>query len=155
MALTYHPDKVPEADRADAEVHFKEVSQAYEILYDEGKRELYDRHGMGAFDGSARPDMGPDLEDILNSMFGMGMGMGGMGGGFGPSPDGAGGKKKGKTEEQDYTVSLEDLYKGRTVKFTSTKNVICGLCKGKGGKEKAQAKKCSVCDGRGRFWFPL
>lgn len=110
---------------------------------------------MSAFDGSGRPGGmggGPDLDDILASMFGMNMGGAGMPGFAGP-----GRRRKGPNEEQQYTVSLEDLYKGRTVKFASTKNVICTLCKGKGGKEKATPKKCSTCGGQGRalFWLCL
>ncbi|PGH04414.1 hypothetical protein AJ80_08525 [Polytolypa hystricis UAMH7299] len=150
-ALAHHPDKVAVDEREAAEVRFKQVSQAYDILYDDQKRHIYDEHGMSAFDGSGRPDMpsgGADLDDILAQMFG---GMGGMGGGGmpgfgGPRPNKP---KKGANEEQQYSVSLEDLYKGRTVKFASTKDVICSLCKGKGGKEKATAKKCSTCGGNG------
>lgn len=102
---------------------------------------------MGAFNGSGEPGMngGPDLDDILAQMFGMGGmggGMPGMGGGM-PRP------RQSPDEEQKYEITLEDLYKGKTTKFASTKNVICSLCKGKGGKEKATAKKCSTCDGQG------
>lgn len=107
---------------------------------------------MSAFDGSGRPGGmggGPDLDDILASMFGMNMGGGGGMPGFDPRGGGPGRRRKGPNEEQQYTVSLEDLYKGRTVKFASTKNIICTLCKGKGGKEKAIAKKCSSCGGQG------
>lgn len=56
-----------------------------------------------------------------------------------------------RPDQQDYEVNLEDLYKGKTVKFASTKNVNCSLCKGKGGKEKATAKKCSTCEGQGMY----
>jgi DnaJ family protein A protein 2 len=111
---------------------------------------------MAAFNGSGEPGMAgaPDLDDILAQMFGasMGGGMGGMPGmgGMGGMPGGHPNRpRKSRNEEQDYEVSLEDLYKGKTVRFTSTKNVICGHCKGKGGKEKATAKKCSTCDGHG------
>jgi len=143
---------VPEAEREESEMKFKTVQHAYDILYDEEKRHLYDTHGMSAFDGSGNPGMGgaPDLDDILSQMFGMG-GMGGPGGmpgyGHGPRPNRP---RKSPNEEQKYEVSLEDLYKGRTVKFASTKNVICSLCKGKGGKEKATAKECSACAGQGK-----
>ncbi|KAL2222068.1 putative DnaJ domain protein [Thermoascus aurantiacus ATCC 26904] len=148
-ALANHPDKVPEPERAAAEARFKKVQQAYDILYDEDKRHIYDTHGMGAFDGSGEPGMAgaPDLDDILSQMFG-GMGMGGGMPGYGAGPRGNR-PRKSPNEEQKYEVSLEDLYKGRTVKFASTKNVICSLCKGKGGKEKATAKKCSACAGHG------
>ncbi|KAK2771217.1 hypothetical protein FQN53_005141 [Emmonsiellopsis sp. PD_33] len=148
-ALAHHPDKVAPEEREGAEVRFKAVSQAYDILYDDEKRHIYDTHGMSAFDGSGRPGMQgqPDLDDLLSSMFGMGMGGGGMGG-F-PGAGGPSRPKKGQNEEQQYSVSLEDLYKGRTVKFSSTKNIICSLCKGKGGKEKATANQCSPCGGQG------
>lgn len=152
--MTNHPDKVPEAERAEADIKFKAISQAYEILYDDDKRHLYDTHGMSAFDGSRGPGgMGgePDLEDMLAQMFGMGGGMGGMGGM--PGMGGAGGRRKPRkspNEEQKYEVSLEDLYKGRSVRFSSTKNVICSHCKGSGGKEKAKAKDCTTCQGQGR-----
>lgn len=156
-ALGSHPDKVAEEDRQTAEIRFKAVSQAYEILQDDDKRHLYDTHGMSAFDGSGGPGgMGGnmDMEDILQQMFGMGMGggmggmpgMGGFGGGMGP---GAGKKRKGRNEEQPYEVTLEELYKGKTTRFASTKNVVCTTCHGSGGKEKAKAQSCSVCKGTG------
>jgi len=70
--------RVPEHQREEADIKFKSVSQAYEILHDEDKRHLYDTHGMSAFDGS-RPSGGGmgaevDLDDILQQMFGMGGG---------------------------------------------------------------------------------
>lgn len=104
---------------------------------------------MSAFNGAGEPGGAPDLDDILAQMFGMG-GMGGMGGMPGGMPGMGGmGNMPLRPEQQDYDVSLEDLYKGKTVRFASTKNIICVLCKGKGGKEKATAKKCSTCDGQG------
>lgn len=147
-ALANHPDKVAENERDTAEIKFKAASQAYEILQDDEKRHLYDTHGMAAFDGSRGPGGmgGPDLDDILSSMFGMGGGMPGFGGGAGPRRP-----RRSPNEEQKYEVTLEDLYKGKTVKFASTKNVICGLCKGSGGKEKAKPKECTSCNGQGSF----
>lgn len=146
-ALANHPDKVPEADREAAEIRFKAASKAYEILSDDEKRGVYDVHGMAAFDGSrGGPGMGGDvnMEDILN-MFGMGGGMPGMGRG----PGGPRKMRKSPDEQQKYDVTLEDLYKGKTVKFASTKNVICSLCKGSGGKEKSKPKECATCKGQG------
>ncbi|OJD30482.1 uncharacterized protein BKCO1_6000040 [Diplodia corticola] len=154
-ALSSHPDKVSEDEREAAEARFKAVSQAYEILFDDEKREVYDMHGMSAFDGS-RPGPGGmgggdvDLDDLLSQMFGMGggmggmPGMGGMGGGGGPRRP-----RKGKDEVQEYEVTLEELYKGKTTRFASTKNVICETCKGSGGKDKAKPHDCSVCAGQG------
>lgn len=144
-ALHSHPDKVAESERGEAEIKFKAVSQAYEILSDDEKRSLYDQYGMSAFEkgsGAGGPEM--DINDILGSMFGMG-GMGGMGGrgGMPRRP------KKSEDEINEYKVTLEELYKGKSTKFTSTKKVICELCKGSGGKEGAKPKECSACKGQG------
>lgn len=87
---------------------------------------------------------GPDLDDILQQMFGMG----GMGGGGG-RPGGPPRQRRGRDEEQKYQVTLEELYKGKTVKFASTKSIICTHCKGTGGKEKAKPQKCERCKGQG------
>jgi DnaJ homolog subfamily A member 2 len=100
--------------------------------------------GSNGFPGGA----GPDLDDILAQMFGGGMGgMPGMGGG-GDFP-GARRRGKGRNEVQQYEVTLEELYKGKTTRFASTKSVICEHCHGTGGKEKAKAKHCDSCKGRG------
>lgn len=145
--MTNHPDKVPESERAEADLRFKQISKAYEILYDDDKRHLYDTHGMDAFEGGggAGPG-GVDLDDILAQM------MGDMGGGgpFGSRNSRPSKPRKAKDEVQPYTVSLEDLYKSKTVKFAATKNIICTHCKGSGGKEKATPKRCSSCRGQGR-----
>ncbi|GAM88978.1 hypothetical protein ANO11243_070120 [Dothideomycetidae sp. 11243] len=144
-ALSSHPDKVPESEREDADAKFKSISQAYEILSDGQTREMYDTHGMAAFErgSGGGGGAGPDLDDILAQMFG---GMGGMGGAGTP---GRGQTRKGRPEVQEYEVSLEELYKGKTTKFASTKNVICPTCSGEGGREGKKGKKCGSCDGKG------
>jgi curved DNA-binding protein len=45
LALKWHPDKHPEAERAEAEKRFKQVSEAYEVLSDADKRKRYDTFG--------------------------------------------------------------------------------------------------------------
>ncbi|KAI1334183.1 DnaJ-domain-containing protein [Xylariaceae sp. FL0016] len=145
LALQHHPDKVPEDQREESESTFKAVTQAYEILRDDDKRAMYDKHGMAAFDPSRGGGMGEevDINDILSQMFGMGMGgMPGMGGG--PKRP-----RRGPDEESKYTVSLEDLYKGKTVKFGATKSVNCSTCKGTGGKDKVKPNPCDRCKGNG------
>ena len=105
---------------------------------------------MSAFDGSRGPGGmggGPDLDELFSSMFGMG-GMGGMPGmgGAGRAPKKP---RKSPSEQQKYQVTLEDLYKGKNVKFQSSKQILCPSCKGSGGKEKAKPTKCSTCKGQG------
>lgn len=137
---------MPENERAKADVKFKAISQAYEILQDDQKRHIYDTHGMAGLDPRAGMggDMGEgvDLNDILGEMFGMGGG--GMPGGRRSQRP-----RKGENEEHPYPVTLEDLYKGKTAKFASKKKVICPTCKGKGGKERAKPVNCASCKGQG------
>lgn len=140
-ALQHHPDKVPEERRTESEAKFKAVTQAYEILRDEEKRQLYDQYGMAAFDPSrgAPGEAGVDLNDMLAQMFGMNVG-------------GSGGKRrphKGRSEEQQYKVTLEELYKGKTVKFAANKRVVCSQCKGSGAKDKVKPQQCDRCKGVG------
>lgn len=96
---------------------------------------------------------GPDIDDIFAQMFGgMGGFPGGMPGGMGGMPGGRGGRnvpRKGRSVEQEYEVSLEELYKGKTTKFSNTKNVVCQTCQGSGGKPGAKAHDCSQCHGQG------
>lgn len=158
-ALSSHPDKVPDDQREEADIKFKSISQAYEILSNDETRAAYDQYGMAAFEKGANGfggggGGGPDLDDILAQMFGQGGGFEGMhgsfGGGGGGGRSGAGRRRaKGKNEVQQYEVTLEELYKGKTTKFASTKNVICTACKGAGGREKAKTKECDTCKGRG------
>ncbi|XP_064647328.1 dnaJ homolog subfamily B member 6-like isoform X1 [Lineus longissimus] len=63
MALKWHPDKNPD-NKENAEKRFKEVSEAYEVLSDKSKREIYDRYGKEGLlsQGGVQPD--------FNSQFG-------------------------------------------------------------------------------------
>jgi len=137
LAIKYHPDKNPNNETAAEQ--FKEVSAAYEVLSDEKKRSIYDKHGEEALkDGGGMHS----AEDIFSSFFG-----GGMGSFFG----GGGNRGPRKTEDiaHDLQVSLEDLYKGKTSKLAVTRNVLCTKCSGKGTKSTEGPVKCKGCAGRG------
>ena len=146
--MEHHPDKAHESKREEAEVRFKSIGTAYEILQDEDKRSAYDRYGMSAFtSGGGRGQPGAfDMEDLFAQM------MSGLGGGAFSFMDDAGptGPRKSKDQTQEYPISLEDLYRGKTVRFASTKNVICTHCEGRGGRHKSKARQCTKCKGKGK-----
>ena len=77
LAKKYHPDMNP-GDK-EAEVKFKEASEAYAVLTDEEKRRQYDQFGHAAFEGGGAGaggfdfgDMGDIFGDIFGDLFGGG-----------------------------------------------------------------------------------
>uniref|UniRef100_UPI00358E60E1 dnaJ homolog subfamily A member 1-like n=1 Tax=Myxine glutinosa TaxID=7769 RepID=UPI00358E60E1 len=130
LALKYHPDKNPnEGDK------FKKISQAYEVLSDQKKRDLYDRGGEQAIkEGSIGGSGFSSPMDIFDMFFGGGSRMQRS--------------NKGKNVVHQLSVSLEELYNGATRKLALQKNVICAKCEGRGGKEGA-VEQCSNCRGTG------
>lgn len=134
-ALQLHPDKNP----AGAD-EFKSVSEAYEVLSNPEKRELYDQYGKKGLEGGAGMG-GVDPSDLFSQLFGGGGGM--FGGGRGRQ-----GPRKGKDLVHRIKVTLEDLYLGKTTKIALQKNVICSKCDGRGGKANA-VKPCAGCKGQG------
>lgn len=142
-ALKFHPDKnrSPEAEHK-----FKEISEAYEVLSDPGKRQLYDQYGKEGLEQGGMGGGGMAAEDLFAQFFGGGGAFGGMFGGGGMRGEPA--VKKARTISHVHKVSLEDIYKGKVSKLALQKSVICPKCHGIGGKE-GSVKKCPGCEGRG------
>uniref|UniRef100_UPI0037E8945F dnaJ homolog subfamily A member 4 n=1 Tax=Semicossyphus pulcher TaxID=241346 RepID=UPI0037E8945F len=127
LALKYHPDKNPNEGEK-----FKHISQAYEVLSDPSKRDLYDQGGEQAIKEGGMSGGSP--MDIFNMFFG--------GGGRMQR------ERKGKNVVHQLGVTLEEMYIGTARKLGLQKNVICEKCEGYGGK-KGALEKCSNCKGKG------
>lgn len=130
MALKYHPDKNPnEGER------FKLIAQAYEVLSDERKRQIYDQGGEEALKegGGAGGEGFHNPLDIFNLFFG--------------SASGSRRSNKGRDKVHTLSVSLEELYNGSVRKLALKKNVLCSACSGRGGRNVTQ---CRTCRGQGR-----
>jgi uncharacterized membrane protein YgcG len=85
LALAYHPDKVKEEEKEEAETIFVKVSEAYSILSDEKKKKIYDKYGKQGLEAHER---GQDPE---SAGFGGGFPGGGFPGGGFPGGGGRGG----------------------------------------------------------------
>ncbi|XP_053312897.1 dnaJ homolog subfamily A member 4-like [Spea bombifrons] len=130
LALKYHPDKNPNEGEK-----FKLISQAYEVLSDPKKRDIYDQGGEQAIkEGGMSGSNFSSPMDIFDMFFGGGGRMNR--------------EKRGKNVVHQLSVSLEDLYNGASRKLALQKNVICDKCEGRGGK-KGALEKCATCKGRG------
>lgn len=139
--MKYHPDKNPNAGE-----EFKDISHAYEVLSDEQKRNIYDSYGEEGLSNEGPGGMGGSAEELFAQFFGGGLGGGMFGGAGGGAPRGP---RKGRDLVHALKVTLEDLYKGKVSKLALQKTVLCGKCKGKGGKE-GSIKQCKGCNGTGQ-----
>jgi len=132
LALQYHPDKNPnEGDK------FKQISQAYEVLSDAEKRQIYDEGGESAIKKGGNSGGGFSSPMDIFDMF--------FGGGFGGSRRR---ERRGKDLVHQLTVTLEELYNGAVRKLALQKSIICDKCEGRGGK-KGSIEKCQTCRGNG------
>jgi len=127
-AMKFHPDK-PGGD----EEKFKELSEAYEVLSDNEKRQMYDKYGKEGLESNG----GGNARDIFEHMFGRG--------GFGMFQD-----RKSDTPDvvHPITLSLEDIYFGKSMNIVYERSDICSKCDGTGSKS-GRSYKCSTCNGNG------
>ncbi len=151
-AKKYHPDLNP-GDK-EAETHFKEASEAYEVLSDSGKRARYDQFGHAGVDpnyGAGGPGGGGfgggfgdfgDLGDIFSSFFG-----GGFGGGGRSNPNAP---RRGNDTSVTVNLSFEEAAKGceKTIKVTRIES--CSDCGGSGAEKGSSPKTCGHCHGTGQ-----
>lgn len=148
MALKYHPDRNP--DDKNAEEQFKRINEAYEVLSDDSKRQIYDKYGkeglqnfgFSGFSGRDFSDIFGDLGSIFESAFG---------GSFGFSSQ----KSKG-AYNLDEIIGLELSFKeavfGCKKEIHNSFKVACGDCKGTGAKD-GKLETCKDCGGKGQVYM--
>ena len=157
LAKKYHPDANPD-NKEEAEKNFKEVNEAYEVLSDKQKRQMYDQFGFdgpqygggqgggyysygSGFDGfSGFGDFG-DLGDIFSSFFG--------GGTRSSTRRNRNSPAKGADIKVGVDVTFEESYKGVEKEITINRNESCKSCGGSGTEKGTSKTKCSTCKGTG------
>lgn len=144
-ARKLHPDvnKEPEA-----EAHFKEVSEAYEVLIDGDKRSAYDRFGHAAVSGNG--GMGADpfagfggFSDIFETFFNAAGA--GMGTGTRRRP------QRGAHLAYRLTIEFEEAIFGAEKEVEIPRLAVCTRCGGGGAEPGTEPQKCPTCNGSGEL----
>ncbi len=149
-AMKYHPDR--NSGDKEAEEKFKEINEAYEVLSDQEKRNMYDQFGhagvnqQGGFGGGGFG--GGGFEDIINEMFGGGFG--GFGGGGRSSRNRP---QKGKNIQVNVTISFKEAAFGtkKDIEFYRTEE--CSTCNGTGAEPGTKKHTCDKCGGSGEIRY--
>ena len=143
-AMKYHPDRNPGDN--EAEERFKEAAEAFEVLNDQEKRQLYDRFGhdgpsQAGFSGfSGSDEIFNHFGDLFGDLFGN-LGFGGRG---------RGGPARGGDIKVQLEITLEDVVKGANRDVVVPRREACEPCGGSGAKPGTAPETCRHCGGRGQ-----
>ena len=146
IAMQCHPDKNP-GDKQ-AEERFKEAAEAYEVLSDKQKREIYDHYGHAGlsntgFQGfSGFDDIFSNFGDIFEDVFGFGRTRG--------RGRGRSGVRAGADLRYDLNISFLDSAFGLTTTIDLEKLYTCSTCDGTGAAPGTSPSTCPTCQGRGQ-----
>jgi molecular chaperone DnaJ len=141
LARAHHPDVNP--GNKDAEEKFKEISEAYHVLSDREKRQVYDRYGHQGLSGGGGAPGGFEgfggFGDIFDIFFN-----GAAGGRAGAGP------QRGADLRYDLEVTLEEAYTGveKTIRLQRTET--CDTCGGSGAAPGTRPTPCVACGGQGQ-----
>lgn len=151
LAMQHHPDR-----HGGDDTEFKEISEAYAVLSDAGKRQQYDQFGHAATGGDPFGGQNPfagggfnvNMNDFDFSQFGGGMGdifdmffRGGQAGGRASA---------GRDIETVIEVDFREAVFGAEKSVTVQLNDVCEHCKGKTAEPGTKMKQCGTCKGAGR-----
>lgn len=137
LSLKWHPDKNNNSDTAKKK--FQEISEAYNILNDPKKRDIYDKYGKEGLENHQN-NGGVNPNDIFSQFFGGGSPFGGSS---------HSGPKSSPDKRVELQLTVEDMINGSIKNITLTRNAFCGKCKGSGTRENAKSSQCAKCSGTG------
>ena len=151
-ALKWHPDRHPE-DKAEAEVKFRESTEAYSVLSDAEKRQVYDTYGHAGLSGAGggvdfSGTIFQDFHDIFGDFFGFeDLFSGGRGGGRSRRA------RRGSDLRYDMSLTFEEAATGVNTKIKIPRQEFCAACNGTGAKAGTGVVACQTCAGRGQLAY--
>ena len=144
VAMQFHPDRNP-GDK-EAEEKFKMASEAYEVLRDPQKREIYDRYGVEGLKGTGFTgfrgfeDIFSTFGDIFEDFFGLGR----------TGRRGSGRPRPGADLRYDFKISFLESAYGKETEIELPRMTVCEVCQGTGAKPGTQPSQCPACRGSGQ-----
>lgn len=146
LALQHHPDR--NHDNPEAEEKFKEASEAYSVLGNSEKRQIYDQYGAEGLRASGGQDSGffsdsifSDFGDILGDLFG-------FGGSFSTRRQRRG-PRQGSDLGLEVELTLEETFLGVEKEIEVDRERNCDVCDGSGSEPGKNADVCRKCGGSG------
>jgi molecular chaperone DnaJ len=149
LARRHHPD-VNQGNK-EAEEQFKQISEAFDVLSDPKKREIYDRYGyyseqaaaagaQGAGFGFDFSNLGAtNFKDIFSEIFST----------IRPGQSGRKQPMRGNDVEYAFALSFEDAMRGATAQIDVERSEACQTCKGT-GESTGESVQCPACRGSGQ-----
>ncbi|MCC2625999.1 MAG: dnaJ [Burkholderiales bacterium] len=159
LAMKFHPDRVstmPEAEKKQSEEKFKELQEAYAVLSDPQKKQMYDQFGHagvggnsasggpGGFEGFAHGGGFEDIFESFGDIFGGGRRSGGRN---------SNGAVRGRDLEYPIDITLEESAFGAEKQISFPRTEKCGTCNGSGAKKGSDVVTCTTCKGHGQVRF--
>jgi molecular chaperone DnaJ len=151
-ALKWHPDRNPD-NKQEAEAKFRECTEAYSVLSDGQKRQIYDTYGHAGLSGigaGSPTDFNTvfqDFHDIFGDFFGF-------------EDIFSGGRRSGRSRSQrgadlryDMTLTFEEAATGVSTKIKVPRQDYCESCHGTGAKKGTGVAACQACGGRGQLAY--
>jgi len=153
-ALKWHPDRSPE-NKEEAEHRFRECTEAYSVLSDTQKRQIYDTYGHeGLASVGTQPDFNGTVFQDFHDIFGEFFGFDDLFGSGGGRKRGGGRRaQRGADLRYDMTLTFEEAASGISTKIRVPRQEYCESCNGTGAKKGTGIVACQACGGRGQIIY--
>jgi molecular chaperone DnaJ len=148
-ALKWHPDRNPQ-NKQEAEVKFRESTEAYSVLSDPQKRQVYDTYGHAGLSGASGADFNSTIFQDFHDIFGDFFGFEDL---FSGGRRGRRRVQRGADLRYDMSLTFEEAAAGVTTKVKLPRQEYCEACNGTGAKAGTGVATCQSCGGRGQVAY--